>query len=415
MSVDPKTSLSLGYGKDQYFDFEIDSDRLLSVHPTPEAAESFADDVIDALEVPLDFPALEQAIVPGDRIGIALDRGTPQAASIIAAVWDVFEAREIRAEDVTIIQPAALLTSEMPDPRIELPDGVREQVGWKIHDPTDDKARGYLASSSSGERIYLARAITDSDFVLPIGWMGFDPLLGYRGTASVFYPWLSTPEAIGKCHGQGHRELSPRDQRPLRELVDEISWLLGVQFTVQVVPTAGGQATQVFAGAIDSVFREGQSTLWDDWAVQTHIRPEVVVVTLQDDGGLSNQWSQLGAALSTARSLVAPDGKIVVLSDIDPEVADGTRIIQASDSPRDALKPLRTEAPADLIPATQIVSACDWAQVFLLSRLPGTLVEDLFMIPLENESEAQRLLADVEESCIVIPSAQYSYGAFVAE
>ena len=407
-------SLSLPYGADKTFALEIEGDRVLAMHAPPEPIEDLTDEIFDVLETPFDFPALEQAVVPGDKIGIALDRGTPYAATIVAAVWEILQEREINAEDIAIVQPAALVSSPMPDPRAELPDDVRDKVTWQIHDPTDEKARGYLASTSAGDRIYLSRLITESDFVLPIGYMGFDSLLGIRGTNSVFYPGLSSAEAVGKCHGQGHRELGPNDERPLRQLVDEISWLLGVQFTIQVVPAANGQVAHVLAGAVESVLQEGKSILRDDWWLRLHERADIVVVSIDDDG-MYNDWTRLGAALSTARNLVVDDGKIVVLSDLKPETTDGLRIVQASDSPRDALKPLRTEAPADLISATQIVNAADWANVYWLSQLEGTFVEDLFITPLATETEAARLFGDIEETVVTISAAQHAYGNIVRE
>ena len=88
---------------------------------------------------------------------------------------------------------------------------------------------------------------------LPIGTTAFDPLLGYRGTHSVVYPGLSTVDALARTVGQGHRELAPRDSRPLRQLVDEIAWLMGIQFVVQVVAASGEGFLDVPAARIPSL------------------------------------------------------------------------------------------------------------------------------------------------------------------
>ena len=53
--------------------------------------------------------------------------------------------------------------------------------------------------------------------------------------------------------------------------------------------------------------------------------------------------------------------------------------------------------------------AGDWALVGLLSRVSSDEVEDLFVIPLEDEAEVQRLL-QTDETVSVIASAQYAYG-----
>jgi hypothetical protein len=59
--------------------------------------------------------------------------------------------------------------------------------------------------------------------------------------------------------------------------------------------------------------------------------------------------------------------------------------------------------------ATQFASAADWARVYLVSKLPGGMVDELFMVPVENDRELAKLLAG-EESCVVLGSAQHTYG-----
>ena len=86
-------------------------------------------------------------------------------------------------------------------------------------------------------------------------------LMGYRGTNSVFYPGLSSADAMLRTHGQGHLELGPDEARPLRDLVDEVGWLLGNPFTVQVIPAASQGVSRVLAGVCDPVFAQGKKLL----------------------------------------------------------------------------------------------------------------------------------------------------------
>jgi nickel-dependent lactate racemase len=367
------------------------------------------DDLREALEHPLDFPPLEQALIPDDHVALALDRNTPEAAALVAATWRVLEQRQIRPENVTIIQPAVLNGRPQRDPRNELPQRIRERVGWTIHEPTDQTGCRYLASTAAGDRIYLANAVVDADVVVTIGRIGFDPVLGHRGTNSVFYPGLSSAEAIGRAHGQGHSELEPDDVRPLRQMIDEIGWLLGTQFSIQVIPAAGGGVAQVLAGAGESVFRRGKELLSQQWIVELSERAGIVVAGIDDGEGTAG-WNELGAALAAARSLVTRGGKIVALTNLQSEPGPGIEILQQSDNPRDALKPLRTQAPPDLIPATQLAQALDWADVYLMSGLESDLVEDLFMVPLAGPDEALRLVENGTETCAFLSGAQYAFG-----
>ena len=52
-------------------------------------------------------------------------------------------------------------------------------VTFRTHDPDDRANLAYLATTAGGRRVYLDRDLTDADFVLPVGRLAYDPLLGY--------------------------------------------------------------------------------------------------------------------------------------------------------------------------------------------------------------------------------------------
>jgi nickel-dependent lactate racemase len=386
----------------------VDADRLVARREAPEQLETLESSIRGALTTPLDFPPLEQAVIPGDHIVIALDADTPAADMILAAIWDVLALRDVEPGDVLVLQPRSSQPGATADPRSALPEDVAERITWQIHDP--DKAEGgqYLATSSSGERVYLAGELIEADLVIPVGPVAFDSVLGYRGTHSVLYPGLSNAESITRALGEGHRELEPADQRPLRQLVDDVGWLLGVQFCVQVVPAAGSGVAGVWAGCPESVFQAARICLEEAWRVELEERSDIVVVSIESDAG-GHGWNQVGRALSVARNLVTHEGRILLLTDLNETPGDGLKLIRGADAPSEALSPLKSLAPADLVPATQCVEAADWARVYLLSQLDSDLVEDLFITPLEHPDEIGRLL-ELPGQCVIIENAQHAYG-----
>jgi nickel-dependent lactate racemase len=361
-----------------------------------------------AITAPLDFPPLEQAVVSGDRVVLVLDRDTPMAAEIIGEIWAMLSQRGVDPADVMVLQPAALCSGSQSDPRAVLPENVKNLVEWQIHDPTDSEACGYLAATTNGERVYLARDVTEADVILTIGEVAFDSLLGFRGTNSAFYPGLSTTEALELVHGQGHRELGPDDDRPLRQMTDDVGRMLGTQFSIQVIPASGDGVARILAGASDSVFARAKQLLTEFWLVELDARPEIVVVAVDCDAA-GHGWRQIGAALESARNLVDYGGKIMILSELSAELGPGMQLLRESETPSDAIQPLRTFLPPDLTPATQLAAAADWADVYLLSKLDGDVVEELFMTPLANGEEAARLLQG-NETCLFLPSAQHTFG-----
>ena len=404
-------SVVLNYGQQGRYECVVPQERLVAFYPAPEPLADLPATLRQSLEVPLEFPPLSRAVVPGDHVVLALDRHTPQAATLIAAVYDVLAAQGVSPADILILQPTALAGPKVTDPRTSLPEAVREVVQWRVHDATDPKQQAYLATTANGERIYLDCDVVHADFVMSIGQIGFDPVLGYRGTNTVLYPGLSSTAAVQKARGFGHQELDPEDERPLRQLVDEIGWLLGIQFSLQVLPSRGNGVSAVLAGFEQSVWRRGRELLAAQREVQLPERTEIVLISIDADAA-GHGWEQVGAALATARSLVVRGGKVVILSELNgacSELSEGMQLVRDCRSPRDVLKPLRDRVPPDFLPATQLAQLADWAKIYLLSRLDSALVEDLFMVPLESEQEVSRLLAG-NAVCTVIEGAQHTHG-----
>lgn len=406
-------SWTLEFGREGVWEWSPRADQVVLSHTGPDQAVDVAATVRAGLSQPLDFPPLNRALVAGDRVTLAMDRGLPQAAAIVAGIWPVLAECGIESQDVLILQPGGWKAVSSPtDPRGLLPETVRTAVRWEIHDPTKEGSCGYLATSAGGERIYLARGVLDADFVLPITLASFDPLQGTRSPMSVFYPGLSTPEAFAKTHGQGHRELRPEDDRPMRQLIEEIGWLLGVQFAVQLVPGGRrGTTADVLAGGAETIQRQALQQLNAGWRATWPARAETVIVTVPTADG-ETTWDDVGQALETARNVVAHGGKIVVLSDLNAPAGAGMELLRGQPSARAALQPLREQAPPDLQAASQWANAADWARIYLLSRLESDLVEELFAVPLSEVAEVERLMATVEE-CAVIQTAQSTFAEIV--
>ena len=408
MPLKESISVRLEYGGRQEFSCELESQRVAVLRPGPSGLLDTVEVIRKTLASPLGLPCLDQALVPDDNVVIALDRHTPGSPELIAEVWHYLERRGIKPDRVTILQPAGMESSRPADPRILLPESVQSAIEWKIHDPTDEHSCAYLATTSGGDRIYLAKEIVEADFVLPIGTTAFDPLLGYSGTHSVVYPGLSTVDALARTVGQGHSELAPRDSRPLRQLVDEIAWLMGIQFVVQVVSAGGKGLLDVVSGNCDAVFEHCRQVVDDHWMITMPERVDTVVVAIPQDVS-GHGWAQVGQALATARQLVEADGRIVILSEITEEPGEGLKVLCRCEDPLDALRPLRKNRPQDLFVASQLAGAADWARIYLVSGLEPTLVEDLFMFPLEDSKQVERLLASTE-SCALIGAAQNTFG-----
>src|SRR5262249_10539075 len=163
----------------------------------------------------------------GDQVVVALDPEVPNRATVVAMVVAILENAGVEASSVTLLVPPGgpPLSAE------SLPAGVRHVA----HDPEDRPGLAYLSSTATGRRVYLSRLVTDADFVLPVGLLGYDPVLGYRGPWSTLFPGLSDRETLRSLRPMPVDE-APDPDRPAPALDEsvEVSWLLGSQFHIGI-------------------------------------------------------------------------------------------------------------------------------------------------------------------------------------
>ena len=144
------SSLRLEFGTSEAWDWKPAAGQVALSHAGPPVIEDLRGLLRTALDAPLEFPPLAKALVPGDKLVLALDRGVPQAAMLIATLWDVFSAAHIEPSDVVILQPGHWRADAAADPRSLLTADVRSAIRWERHDPTAEDRSGYLATSAGG-------------------------------------------------------------------------------------------------------------------------------------------------------------------------------------------------------------------------------------------------------------------------
>jgi hypothetical protein len=382
--------------QDEGLEFEVPPERVVAswrgpvgASPSPPAA------VRAALENPRDFPPLRQMVVPGDKVVLAVDPTIPQPPAVFAALLEVLEEVGIEPGSVTWLVPP----NGAEFPQAILPGG--SLVTW--HDPDDRAQLAYLASTKQGRRVYLNRLLTDADVVVPVGCMGYDWDLGYRGPWSVLFPGLSDRETMRALRD---RPISPggdgaREQATARlDEALEVSWLLGTQFHLGLVPAAAGLLESI-AGRDTSVRDRGITALEQHWTFRAPARAEVVVVGVGRPGTAAT-LADLAGALTTATRLVQHGGKIIVLSRATGAIGPSLRSLIDADDPRNAAAALRgQEGTEDYLIAHRFARALAWADLFVYSALEPQFVEDLSLVPLERPEQARRIVAHSGSSLFV--------------
>ena len=361
--------------------------------------------VIAALEQPLDYPPLVQTTTPGDRVVVVLDAALPQVAQVTAAVVQTLMDAGIDPDGITILQSETDFVASTENPLRLLPQAVVSRIRLLTHDAAKRRNLAYLAASETGEPILLNRLLIDADVVLPVGCVRPEHSTGYFGIHSAIYPEYSDRQTQARFRkhdrftGNGHH----------RELVHEanhVGWLLGVNFTLQIVPAAAMasctcspvKATPSSDNLASFIELPGAVS----WRVE---RPWSWRRSKAPRG--SRPGKTWAACWKARRGWWRRMGPSPFVATWRPRRA---RLCSNSSAPPPAKRPCgRSVATISAMPCPRCNSPAHWkrADVYLLSRLDAGLIEDLEMVRLEGPEELVRLTPR-SGSCLVLANAVHA-------
>ena len=378
--------------------FEVDDDRVVGTGNGPGPDRRIADVAAAAraaIGAPIEFPPLAQAIVPGAQVAIAADPATPGLAEILDALVAVL--REVGAGSITVV-------ATRPGP----PLGPTEGVEWLVHDPDDRNLLAYLASTKDGNRVYLPRVLTDADLVIPIGTIEDDPALGHRGPWSTLFPELSDRATLDRFRSLSAKPAAPgeaADSTPGFREAAEVTWLLGSQFQVGVIPGADGPM-QILAGLDAAVRDQGPAASDHAWARHFPDQADLVIAGVGAPGRPST-LADLARGLTGAVKAVRRGGKVALLAHVDDMPGPALLRLAAAQGSRAEVANLRgLDNEPDGAIARQVAAAVAWADVYLHANLDPDLVDNLGMIPLDRPADAGKL-ANRAGSVIAIGQADH--------
>jgi nickel-dependent lactate racemase len=386
--------VAVKYGREEV-ELDVAGEVVRSNHPPAAVAEP-AEAMRTALERPVDFPALRKALTPDDHIAVVLDERLPHLSQLLVPLLEHILSAGVAAEAVSLLcQP-----SELGQPWVEdLPESLQD-VHIETVAPEDRRSLSYLATMKQGRRLYLNRRLVDADQVVILSSCRYDPVLGYSGAEGGIFPGMSdeaTRTAVGAHVDLGAMSGGPW---PVREQATEAAWLLGAPFFVQVIDALGDGVAEVLAGSTEAS-RTSRQQLDAAWRQVVPEPVDVVVASLSGDPA-GHTFADLATALANAAHVVRAAGRIVLLSQAKPNLEpDASAVLKADDAAAVAAA-LGRRPPADQVAAARWAHAVSHARVALLSGLADEVAEDLFVTPLQDASQAQRLLGG---SCLFLADA----------
>ena len=239
-----------------------------------------------------------------------------------------------------------------------------------------------------------------------------EPAIDYHGMFGGLFPTFSGQQTQDKLFASAIAHAA-RDEARSREKIQEVGWLLGVQFTVQVVPGPGGEVLHVLAGMTNDVLA-GQSAAQQAWSGSVPQTAQLVIAAI--DGPASEQtWDNV--APSAGRGGARRIGRrrhcavYYALRSAGTKLATGGR---NEGHAKGACATFSKRRGEDSLAAVALVQALSESRVYLMSQLDEATVEELGITPVASPAELARL-ATRHKSCILISNAQYAVATVGSE
>jgi len=404
-------TLELKYGAGARLELPDEGVELVCANGPAKVLADPAAELAAALRDPLDYPPLADAVLPDDRVAVAVDEHLPQAAALVCTVVTTLVSAGISADDITVVQsPSAYAVAE--NPLSQLNGSLQGHVKRLIHDPRDREQLALLASMPDGRPLYLNRALCDADVVVPLGVLRSAESFYYRGIFGGVYPSLADLEAMESFRRplpEAGGETGDRRRNDQRELVKQLGWWLGARLTVQVIPGIGGIGS-ILAGDIDAVAARGGELCRAHWE-PTITGPAGVVIVAVEGGRQEQTWSNLARVVAAARRAVVAGGVMVLCTEISELPGPALKRLGQQRDWDESLDWLTDVDSEDAHAAAQLALALREGSVFLLSHLDDEVVEDLGMTPVGAHAEVRRLAGQFD-SCLAIPAGQFAVPMF---
>ena len=386
------------------------------------------------LDHPIGFPTIDQAIVPGDRIAIAMLEGVPEARQVLEATL-AWLAERLASKEVlcTVVLPSKhewlaesirlWLTTHWPNPnrptretetgdRDQAGDlsgeGAEEQIGHKVvcHAPDEQDQLEYVAASEVADPIYLQRDLVEADLVLPIyRWFESNDPRGHD--PYVVLPGFGDRITL-RNHGKAwlHRfntRSKPSAERPLRS-TSVSGWLIGIQFAIGVVANGEGQVGFVAAGdpeqvaeacRISATGTETRTPAQNDRkAISAGIANqslELVVVNLVSKANTPT-WTDIASAVWSAERWLAPSGRVVVVAQELEDIPSGIQAL-ASDEPDEEIQQMLLDGSLEeSFPAAVLRSIQSRRSIYIQSKIDPELLESLGFACISDAAGLNRLI-----------------------
>ena len=351
-----------------------------------------------ALLSPLDFPSIIDAIVPGDRVALAVDPNLPEIDNVLRGVIRTLEHTDASEINVVLWDEATDATTT------RLQETLGKSASVLKHESSLRDSMRYLGADKAALPVYVNRALVDADFVLPIiPLRPMDAAAGHDLTG--IFPSLTDSKTRKRFFDgldvEGHLD----DE-------SQVAWWLGVQMLLCISTNSTAKVCEAFAGTPEAIRKRSSSARTHDHSVAS------LVIASLDGGEQQQTWANATRAIVAASQFTEIGGVIVAWTHIcrppqrallkldeihmDNELSDPDSEIESADAEEDFGK--WDESVAQSRALAKVVSEF---RVMIHCNLDREQIEPMGFGVVGDTSELTKLMK-ASKSCGLITTAQFA-------
>ena len=320
-------TIELGYGRG-LLRFDYDPSRFDILTPLTSPGPPLSDGAIgQALDTPIDSPALEDLIVTGDRVLIVASDATRATGSsqIINLLIRRLIQNGIQPVDIAIIFATGIHRAVAAGEKQELlTPFIAQRINTIDHDAYDESKLIQLGAMDDGTPIEVHRALKEHSKIILTGAVCFHYFAGFTGGRKSICPGLASSRTIKATHmlaldfehggrrsGVGAGSL---ESNAVSETCERVAAMVDPAFLLNAIVDEHGRIEQLFAGHWRSAHRRACEAYASSHALRIEEKRELVIVSC---GGSPYDINLIQAhkALDMAALACVEGGSIILLAE----------------------------------------------------------------------------------------------------
>ena len=234
------------------------------IHPDKIQSGSILTDneILDAINNPIDSPRLEARVTPSSRVAIIVDDATRPTPTkrILPLVLGKLKSIGVTDQQISITIATGLHRKTTAQEKSAiLGDAVLSSFNIEDNDARDPEVTAYAGRTASGKEVYLNKRILGADIVITIGVVKSHAFAGFTGGAKSILPGVASQRTIHENHCYYNIEyprgvLGSCEMSATRKGMEEAARLFN-PFIINVVLGESNQIQFAAAGDVVSAHR----------------------------------------------------------------------------------------------------------------------------------------------------------------